>query len=63
MSFLGPETVQILISHHKHILQRVRTASGARYLGENIDFWNKGAEASLEVGNQRYQCVRKDAVN
>lgn len=58
--FLGPETVQISIADRNHILQRERTASGARYLGDGIDFWNKGAEASLEIGGQVYHCLRKD---
>ena len=58
--FLGPETVQILISDRDYILQRNPTASGARYIGDGIDFWNKGADASLEIGGQRYHCARKE---
>lgn len=58
--FLGPETVQISIPDHDYILQRTPTASGARYIGDGVDFWNKGAEASLEIGGQRYHCVRKE---
>ena len=42
------------------VLSQVRSASGVRYEGDGILFWNKGNEALLEVDGVRYQgCKRK----
>lgn len=42
------------------VLSQVRTASGVRYEGDGILFWNKGDEALLEVDGVRYQnCKRR----
>ncbi len=58
LRFLGPETVQISIGREDHILQRERTASGARYKGDGIDFWNHGAAATLKTIERTYDCER-----
>jgi heat shock protein HslJ/membrane-bound inhibitor of C-type lysozyme len=54
--FLGPETVELSLDGRSSVLQRVRTASGARYQGDGLDFWNKGSEASLIVNGETYRC-------
>jgi membrane-bound inhibitor of C-type lysozyme len=44
------------VNGESHILERQRTASGARYAGDDIDFWNKGGESMLNVGGHLYTC-------
>jgi membrane-bound inhibitor of C-type lysozyme len=58
--FLGPETVQISLPNGEFVLQRTRTASGTRYLGDGIDFWNHGAEARLVTNDGEFQCYRQE---
>ncbi len=58
MRFAGPETVILTLPDGEHTLQRERSASGAKYSGDGIMFWNKGNEALLEFGGARHTCVR-----
>jgi membrane-bound inhibitor of C-type lysozyme len=58
--FLGPETVRLSIADRDNVLQRERTASGARYTGEGIVYWNKGDEAMLETPDGNYRCLRNE---
>jgi membrane-bound inhibitor of C-type lysozyme len=37
-------------------LARVRSASGGRYAGDDVEFWEKGDEAMLSIGDARYDC-------
>jgi len=55
--FLGPETLELTLNGETHILEQQRTASGARYAGDDIDFWNKGSESMLTIGEHRYTCT------
>ena len=56
----GSGRVAIWLRDRHTVLSQVRTASGARYEGDGILFWNKGDEALLEVNGVRYQnCKRK----
>lgn len=43
-----------------HELERVRAASGAKYEGSGIVFWNKGEEALLIVGEEEYRGCTQD---
>jgi heat shock protein HslJ/membrane-bound inhibitor of C-type lysozyme len=56
--FLGPETLQISLPDGKHVLEREPAASGARYSGDGILFWNKGDEALLNIGGVEHHCVK-----
>jgi uncharacterized protein len=35
---------------------QVKAASGARYEGQNVEFWTKGAEAAVTWNDERLQC-------
>lgn len=54
--FLGPETVELSWSGEKQVLNRMPSASGARYVGGQTEFWNKGDEAMLVFGDARDSC-------
>jgi len=56
--FLGPDTVELSLAGETYILPRERAASGAKYSKDEISFWNKGDEALVEVGAERYSCRR-----
>ncbi|ANB25769.1 hypothetical protein A6F57_11530 [Alteromonas stellipolaris] len=56
--FLSPETIKLSEKGNIHILQRTRSASGARYIGMNTEFWNKGNSAVLSLQNQSYSCTK-----
>jgi heat shock protein HslJ/membrane-bound inhibitor of C-type lysozyme len=56
--FAGPETVILTLPDGDHTLQRERTASGAKYSGGGIIYWNKGDEALLEIDGVRHTCAR-----
>ncbi len=54
--FLGPETVEASTNARAVVLERLASASGAKYVGDNVTFWNKGAHALLSVAEQQYIC-------
>ena len=58
LEFTGPESISLTLPDGKRILQQERAASGARYVGESILFWNKGDEALLDIGGVQHNCTR-----
>jgi len=60
MRFVGPETIELVVNDGALILTQERSASGAKYVGDDAVFWNKGEEAMLDVGDARYTCARLD---
>lgn len=55
---LGPGEMAVWLPDRYVILSRVRSASGTKYLEGDIEFWSKGDEAMLSVGNeQHFNCV------
>ena len=56
--FVGPETIELTVSDVMRVLTRKRTASGAQYTGNGFEFWNKGDEALLTIGDERFTCKR-----
>ena len=58
IQFVGPETIELTSGDVMRILTRKRTASGARYSGKECEFWNKGDEALLTIGDERFTCKR-----
>jgi hypothetical protein len=54
--FLGPETVELKVGDVVRVLTRERSASGARYTASGVEFWNKGDEALLAIGEERFTC-------
>ena len=57
--FVGPETIELSAGEDKRVLTREPSASGARYSGEEFEFWNKGDEAILTIGEEQYTCQRR----
>ena len=58
MRFLGPDTIELNIGDALHVLQHQPAASGAKYVNDQVLFWNKGDEALLEMTGQREACTR-----
>ncbi len=57
--FLGPETIEVSTEGRVAVLQRLRSASGAEYAGENMRFWNKGNEALFSMDGREYHCTKE----
>ena len=55
---VGPETIELQAENSRFVLSQRPAASGARYSDEGTEFWNKGDEALLVVGDRRYSCMR-----
>jgi membrane-bound inhibitor of C-type lysozyme len=56
----------LLLDGKAYALPQAESGSGARYVGSDgprkIEFWNKGAEATLTFGEKTYPtCVQTDA--
>lgn len=58
IDFVGPETLSVTIGDQSEILQRQASASGARYVGDTLEFWNQGPEAMLAMDGNTYTCRR-----
>lgn len=59
IQFVGPETVELTVGDRERVLTLERTASGARYSGDGLEFWNKGDEALLTIGEEKLTCKRR----
>ena len=57
--FVGPDTIELLVNDESMILPRERSASGAKYVKDDVVFWNKGDEALLSLGKSRHSCKRE----
>ena len=55
--FLGPDVIELDTEAGRYILRQERTASGARYLDEDVSFWQKGDEAMLGRGGETVRCA------
>ena len=51
-----PATVLLVRGDQTFTLPQAMSASGARYLGDNIEFWNKGNDAMIDWQGQKFSC-------
>ena len=56
--FLGPDTMELEAGDTRFVLTHQPAASGARYVGDSAEFWNKGDEAMLTIGDRQHSCKR-----
>ena len=52
-----PATVRLTRGGKTQTLWQVRSASGARYEGQNVEFWSKGNEATVTWLDEKWQCT------
>jgi membrane-bound inhibitor of C-type lysozyme len=51
-----PHTVQLVRNGQTFTLPQAMSGSGARYQGDDIEFWNKGDDAMVEWRGQKLEC-------
>ena len=51
-----PATVHLVRGDQAVTLPQAISASGARYLGDDIEFWNKGNDAAVDWQGQKLAC-------
>lgn len=51
-----PHTVQLVRNGQTFTLPQAMSGSGARYQGDQIEFWNKGANAMVEWQGVKLEC-------
>jgi membrane-bound inhibitor of C-type lysozyme len=51
-----PHTVQLVRNGQTFTLPQAMSGSGARYQGDDIEFWNKGDDAMVEWQGQKLEC-------
>lgn len=57
------QAATLTVGERSYDLRAVRAASGARYLGEGVEFWNQGEEAMLVIaGEQKRTCLLETSV-
>lgn len=61
--FLGPDTIDVRFDGESYVMQQQRAASGARYAGDGAEFWNKGDQAMVIIGERHFECTRVDNSN
>jgi membrane-bound inhibitor of C-type lysozyme len=55
-----PATVLLVRSDQTFTLPQAMSASGARYVGDDITFWNKGRDAAVEWQGTKLECSEAD---
>ncbi len=58
--FDGQDSLQLDDGSVTLTLSRIRSASGARYAADGIEFWDSGAEATFTRADASYRCARQD---
>jgi len=51
-----PATVDVVRGDQQFTLPQAISASGARYLGDDIEFWNKGRNATVDWQGTKLAC-------
>jgi len=51
-----PATVLLVRGDEQATLPQAMSASGARYLGDDITFWNKGRDAAVDWQGTKLEC-------
>jgi membrane-bound inhibitor of C-type lysozyme len=51
-----PATVQLARGDQTFTLPQAVSADGARYVGDDIEFWNKGDDAMVDWQGQKFSC-------
>jgi membrane-bound inhibitor of C-type lysozyme len=51
-----PATVLLVRNGQQFTLPQAMSASGARYVGDDIEFWNKGRDAAVEWQGTKLEC-------
>jgi membrane-bound inhibitor of C-type lysozyme len=52
----NPATVLLVRNGQQFTLPQAMSASGARYVGDDIEFWNKGRDAAVEWQGTKLEC-------
>jgi membrane-bound inhibitor of C-type lysozyme len=55
-----PATVLLVRGDQQATLPQAMSASGARYVGDDIEFWNKGDDATVEWQGTKLECSTAD---
>jgi membrane-bound inhibitor of C-type lysozyme len=55
-----PGTVLLVRGEQQFTLPHVLSGSGARYLGDGIEFWSKGRDAMVDWRGQKFSCSEAD---
>jgi len=56
---LGPGEMALWLPDRYLVLSQVRSGSGTRYQEGDVEFWSKGEEAMLTVGDQHYRSCQQ----
>jgi membrane-bound inhibitor of C-type lysozyme len=51
-----PATVKLVRNGRTFTLPQAMSGSGARYVGDDIEFWNKGDDAMVEWQGTKLEC-------
>ena len=54
---INQKNAELTFNNHTYLLNRERSASGNKYINEDVLFWGKGNNAMLIIAGKKYQCV------
>ncbi|MFC3024035.1 MliC family protein [Vibrio zhugei] len=57
VQYTDSDVITLSTQHETSILKGAESASGARYVGEHVEFWTKGETALLTMDGTLYHCV------
>jgi len=57
LNVINQSNAELTFNNHTYLLNRERSASGNKYINEDVLFWSKGKNAMLIVAGKKYQCI------
>ncbi len=62
-SYWGEDVVRLMASDNNYLLRQTESASGARFTSREAEFWNKGTEATITIGDDTLSCTQNNMLN
>ena len=63
LNVINQSNAELTFNNHTYLLNRERSASGNKYINEDVLFWGKGNNAMLIIAGKKYQCVTESKNN
>jgi membrane-bound inhibitor of C-type lysozyme len=58
LNIINNSEAELIFNNKVHVLNHEKSASGNKYINEEVLFWGKGNEAMLIIAGKKRQCTK-----